>query len=120
MRLKYVIATAANYIPALCACLFFRGGGPVMFPLLIALQIILTLLNFFIANSKKPMIFLSANLLVSTIIANVLSTYLYYTNMAMTTHATDLLPRRIKSTLFTMSRYSASVFTKMHISSALR
>ena len=82
MRLKYVIATAANYIPALCACLFFRGGGPVMFPLLIALQIILTLLNFFIANSKKPMIFLSANLFVSTIIANVLSTYLYYTNIS--------------------------------------
>ena len=41
-------------------------------------------------------------------------------NMVMTIPATDLLPHRIKSTLFTMSRYSASVFTKMHTSSALR
>lgn len=79
MQKKYVFAALANFIPVLCGCLFFRGGAPLLWPLFIILQIILTCINYGVADRKSDVLFLSSQLLISTIIANWLSTRLYYT-----------------------------------------
>ena len=79
MKKKYVFATLANYIPVLCGCLLFRGGASLLWPLFIILQILLTGLNYGVADRKLAVLFFSANLFVSTIIANLLATHLYYT-----------------------------------------
>lgn len=79
MQKKYILVTLANYIPVLCGCLLFRGGAPLLWPLFIIMQILLVSLNYSTANGKLGVLFLNANLLVSTIAANWLFVYLYYT-----------------------------------------
>ena len=79
MQKKYVFAALANFIPVLCGCLLFRGGAPLLWPFFIISQIILTCINYGVADGKSDVLFLSAQLLISTIIANWLYTHLYYT-----------------------------------------
>lgn len=79
---KNISVTLANYIPVLAACLFYKGGAPVEWPLYIVLQVLLVILNFIIANKRSMLIFFNINLLISTVIANKLSVYLYYTNIS--------------------------------------
>ena len=81
-RVKYIFVTLANYIPVLCACLFYEGGGPLMWPIFIVAQIILIVLNHILSSKKMELIFYDVNLIISTIIANGLSTYLYYWNIS--------------------------------------
>lgn len=78
MQKKYVFAALANFIPVLCGCLLFRGGAPLLWPLFIILQIILTCINYGVSDRKSDVLFLSSQLLISTIIANLLLTHLYY------------------------------------------
>ena len=79
MQKKYILVTLANYIPVLCGCLLFRGGAPLLWPLFIIMQILLVSLNYSTAKGILGVLFLNANLTVSTIIANWLFTHLYYT-----------------------------------------
>ena len=79
MQKKYILVTLANYIPVLCAFLLYRGGGLLFWSVFITMQVLLVCLNYSTAGKKTVLLFFSANLLVSTIIANWLSIYLYYT-----------------------------------------
>lgn len=79
---KYILVTFSNYILVLCAYLFYRGGAPTVWSLCIILQIVLTILNYKTANGSKSLAVLCANHLLSTIIANKLSTNLYYNNIS--------------------------------------
>lgn len=79
---KYIFVTLANYIPVLCACLFYKGGAPVDWPIYIVAQIILIVLNHILSSKKMELICYDVNLIISTIIANGLSTYLYYWNIS--------------------------------------
>lgn len=81
-KLKFIAITLANYVPVLCACLFYKGGAPVEWSLYIMLQIILIVLNYKFSNKRLDLSFFNANLFISTIIANVLGTYLYYCNVS--------------------------------------
>lgn len=79
---KYILVTFSNYILVLCAYLFYRGGALTVWSLCIMLQIVLTILNYKTANGSKSLAVLCANHLLSTIIANKLSTNLYYNNIS--------------------------------------
>lgn len=80
-KAKYVPAAIANYIPVLCACLFYRIGFYI-WPVFIILQILIVILNHKIADSKSMLLILHANLLISTFAANWLSARLYYMNIS--------------------------------------
>ena len=78
---KYILTALANYIPVLCACLFYRGGAYI-WPVFMVLQILLVIINHKITDNRLPLLILHANLLVSAIIANWLLTHLYYTRIS--------------------------------------
>ena len=80
--LKYILITLTNYIPVLCAFFAYIGGAPVVWMLFIMSQIGLVVLNYKATDKISIVTFLSINLLASTIIANKLATYLYYTNVS--------------------------------------
>lgn len=75
---RYITLTLINYIPVLLACLCFQAGAFVIWFLFIASQIMLVIFNSLFTDKISVLTFLSANLIVSTIIANLLSFYLYY------------------------------------------
>ncbi len=81
-KLKFIAITLANYLPVLCACLFYKGGAPVEWKLCIILQILLVVLNYIFSSKKSVLTFYNVNLFISTILANALSTYLYYCNVS--------------------------------------
>ena len=81
-KVKYILAILANYIPVLWAYIFYSIGAGVDWSLFIISQILLVTLNHKITKSKLALLFLHVNLLVSTIVANWLSTHLYYTNIS--------------------------------------
>ena len=81
-KLKFIAITLANYVPVLCACLFYKGGAPVEWLLYIMLQIVLIVLNYALSNKRLELSFFNVNLFISTILANALSTYLYYHNVS--------------------------------------
>ena len=81
-KVKYILAILANYIPVLWAYIFYSIGAGIDWSLFIISQILLVTLNHKITKSKLALLFLHANLLVSTIVANWLSTHLYYTNIS--------------------------------------
>lgn len=81
-KAKYILAILANYIPVLWAYIFYSIGAGIDWSLFIISQILLVTLNHKITKSKLALLFLHANLLVSTIVANWLSTHLYYTNIS--------------------------------------
>ncbi len=80
-KLFSFIAVIINYIPVLFS-LFFYNTGYRLFPVLIILQSALIIANFAFSDSLKQHRFLSINLLISTIIANILITMLYYNNIS--------------------------------------
>lgn len=81
-KVKYILAILANYIPVLWAYIFYSIGAGTDWSLFIISQILLVTLNHKITKSKLALLFLHVNLLVSTIVANWLSTHLYYTNIS--------------------------------------
>ncbi len=80
-KLEFIILTLAHYIPVLCAALFYRIGAGIWF-LLIPLQIGLISLDERRCPARKHLIFSCGNLLLSTIAANDLSNWLYYTRVS--------------------------------------
>lgn len=80
--LKYLAISLVNYALVLCACFFYKGGAPLDWPIYITGQILLTVLNYTLSSKKSELIFYSVNLVISTILANALSTYLYYCNIS--------------------------------------
>lgn len=81
-KLKYLTITFVNYALVLCACLFYKDGAPLVWSIYITVQILLTVLNYIFSSKKSELIFYSVNLVISTILANALSTYLYYCNIS--------------------------------------
>ena len=81
MQRKYIPIALANYIPVLCAFLFFRNPN-LAWLLFIISQIWLTISNYKAADSKFTLAFFQVNLLISTMIANTLLTHLYYSKIS--------------------------------------
>lgn len=79
---KYVLMLLANYLPVLFAVLFYRGGAPLVWPSLLLIHFMLAGANERVARSVKSLFFLSANLLLSTVITHALFTYLYCHNVS--------------------------------------
>lgn len=81
-KLKYLKISLVNYALVLCACLFYKGGALLEWSIYITVQILLTVFNHILSSKKTELIFYSANLVISTILANALATYLYYRNIS--------------------------------------
>ena len=56
---EYISAVLANYVPALCAAVLYRGGAPLVGPILIILQIYLLYINYKTAAKRSSLAFLS-------------------------------------------------------------
>lgn len=80
-RITFIAMNIANYLLVLFAVLFYRFGGPLHIPFMLIAQPVLTAVNYFVAKKIPHLIILSINLLISTIIANVVSIYLYMQNI---------------------------------------
>ncbi|MBQ6558989.1 MAG: hypothetical protein IJL81_06430 [Clostridia bacterium] len=78
MKKKIVAISLLNYIPVLLSVLLFRFGAPLLWPVFIISQVVLIIINFVLSRKKSELIIYSINLLLSTVIANALLTYLYY------------------------------------------
>ncbi len=81
MQRKYILIALANYIPVLCAFIFFRNPN-LAWLLFIISQIWLTVSNYKAADSKFTLAFFQVNLLISTMIANALMAHLYYSKIS--------------------------------------
>ncbi len=79
---EFILLTLAHYLPVLCAVLFYRGGGLLLWPLFLILQGGLISLDERRCPTRKLLAFFCGNLLVSTALAHVLSTWLYYTRVS--------------------------------------
>ena len=66
----------------LLGVLLYRWGSPLLYPLFLLLQPALVLANYFVSTKIWQLSVLSVHLLISTIIANLLSTHLYAINIA--------------------------------------
>ncbi len=80
MQRKYILIALANYFPVLCACIVHNPN--LAWLLFIISQILLIFLNYKAADDKFSLAFLNINLLISTVIANVLLTHLYSSNIS--------------------------------------
>ena len=93
-KASLAIMMIANYILVLWACLFYSFGSslgfPVVWPLFIISQILLVVLNYRAADDKFALAFLSVNLVISTVAANMLFTHLYYSNISSDSGTLDL------------------------------
>lgn len=78
----YIVTLILNYILILFSVLFYRGGSPLIEPVLLMSQGILTVINCIVSRNLIQFAILSANLLVSTIVANIVATQLYYHNIS--------------------------------------
>ncbi len=77
----FILLTLAHYLPVLCAVLCYRLGAGIWF-LLILLQIGLITQDKRRCPARKHLAFVCGNLLLSTIVANDLSNWLYYTRVS--------------------------------------
>lgn len=73
----YIVTIILNYILILFSVLFYRGGAPVVWPVLLLSQGGLSIINCMVSKKLYQFAILSANLLVSTIIANIVEAQLY-------------------------------------------
>ena len=73
----FVLMNIANYVLVLLGVLLYRWGSPLLYPLFLLLQPALVLANYFVSTKIWQLSVLSVHLLISTIIANLLSTHLY-------------------------------------------
>lgn len=78
----YIVTLILNYSLILFSVLFYRGGSPLIEPVLLMSQGILTFINCIVSRNLIQFAILSANLLVSTIVANIVATQLYYHNIS--------------------------------------
>lgn len=78
----YIVTLILNYILILFSVLFYRGGSPLIEPVLLISQGILTIINCIVSRNQIQFAILSANLLASTIVANIVATLLYYHNIS--------------------------------------
>ena len=78
----FVLMNIANYVLVLLGVLLYRWGSPLLYPLFLLLQPALVLANYFVSTKILQLSVLSVHLLISTIIANLLSTHLYAINIA--------------------------------------
>lgn len=76
-----VFANISNYVLVLLSALLFSIGYR-LFPILIIVQLIWTILNYFVSENTKQQLILSINLLISTILANCISVFLYMKNIS--------------------------------------
>lgn len=78
----FIVTLILNYILILFSVLFYRGGSPLIEPVLLISQGILTIINCIVSRNQIQFAILSANLLASTIVANIVATQLYYHNIS--------------------------------------
>ena len=78
--LLFILMNIACYVLVLIVVLLYASGGP-LYTIMLIVQGAFTVINAFVAKSQKQQIVLSANLLLSTIIANVTFTVLYLQNV---------------------------------------
>lgn len=78
----YIVTLILNYSLILFSALFYREGSPLIEPVLLMSQCILTVINCIVSRNLIQFAILSANLLVSTIVANIVATQLYYHNIS--------------------------------------
>ena len=78
----YTVTLILNYSLILFSALFYREGSPLIEPVLLMSQGILTVINCIVSRNLIQFAILSANLLVSTIVANIVATQLYYHNIS--------------------------------------
>lgn len=78
----YIVTLILNYILILFSVLFYRGGSPLIEPVLLMSQGILTIINCIVSRNQIQFAILAANLLASTIVANIVATLLYYHNIS--------------------------------------
>lgn len=78
----YIVTLILNYSLILFSVLFYRGGGSLIEPVLLLSQGILTIINCIVSRNLIQFAILSANLLVSTIVANIVATQLYFQNIS--------------------------------------
>lgn len=77
----YVSVLILNYILVLFAVLFYKQGALVVYPIFLLTQPLLVLLNCLVSQKIGYFIFISLNLIVSTIIANIVGVWLYMSNV---------------------------------------
>lgn len=78
----YIVTLILNYSLILFSVLFYRGGSSLIEPVLLLSQGILTIINCIVSRNLIQFAILSANLLVSTIVANIVATQLYFQNIS--------------------------------------
>lgn len=78
----YIVTLILNYILILFSVLFYHGGSPLIEPVLLISQGILTIINCIVSRNQIQFAILAANLLASTIVANIVATLLYYHNIS--------------------------------------
>jgi len=78
----FILMNIINYVLVVPAVLLYKGGSPVTIPLFLSLQLALIIADFFASENTRQLCILSINLLISTIVANILSTQLYYHNIS--------------------------------------
>jgi len=78
----YIVTLILNYSLILFSALFYRGGSPLIEPVLLMSQGILTVINCIVSRNQIQFAILSGNLLVSTIVANIVATQLYFHNIS--------------------------------------
>ena len=64
------------------AATYYVKGAPFLFPVFLIAQVIFTVLNFLVSEKMFQLIILSVELLLSTIIAHIVCTLLYYHNVS--------------------------------------
>ena len=77
----YIVTLILNYILILFSVLFYRGGALILYPMLLMSQGILAVINCLISRKIYQFTILSLNLLISTIIANIVFSQLYSKNI---------------------------------------
>lgn len=78
----YIVTLILNYILILFSALFYREGSSLIEPVLLLSQGILTVINCIVSRNQIQFAILSVNLLVSTIVANIVATQFYYHNIS--------------------------------------
>ena len=78
----FVLMNIVNYALVLLGVLLYRGGGPVVYPLFLAMQPALVIANYFVSEKLWQIVLLSVHLLISTVFSNLLQAHLYAINIA--------------------------------------
>ena len=80
--MAFVLMNIVNYVLVLLGVLLYRGSGPVVYPLFLAMQPALVIANYFVSEKLWQIVLLSVHLLISTVFSNLLQAHLYAINIA--------------------------------------